>query len=172
MSRGGIGVGSASIILVFAVLCLTVFSLITFVVASNDKTLVEREAALVTSFFRGDALAESIVAEILSSDEMPSESHGIDIHSQWIWQTNAHIVTFSAPISDNLALLVRMAVHSDTYEIMVWRMYNSHEWQYDASLNVWPGSPGDAGGIDLGDIDPIFGLDNPWETTDTDNTDD
>jgi len=41
MGKSGIGVGSASIVLVFAILCLTIFSLITYVVAGNEKALVD-----------------------------------------------------------------------------------------------------------------------------------
>jgi len=159
MNKGGMGVGSASIVLVFAVLCLTVFSLITYVVAANDRTLVDNEAQLVIGFFQADALAESIVAEILTSDTIPSEVQGVKIYSELDFYTNAEIITFSSPISDVLAIFVRLALHGDSYEILSWRMYNSAEWQYDAGLNIWPGPPG----VDLGDFDVGFGDGNPWE---------
>ena len=159
MNKGGIGVGSASIVLVFAVLCLTVFSLITYVVAANDKALVENEAQLVIGYFRADTLAESIVAEILNSDDIPQEIQGIEIHSELDFYTDAEIITFSAPISEVLAIFVRLALHDNSYEILSWRMYNSAEWQYDAGLNIWPGPPG----VDLGDFEAGFGDGNPWE---------
>jgi len=159
MNKGGIGVGSASIVLVFAVLCLTVFSLITYVVASNDKTLVDNEAQLVIGYFQADALAEHIVAEILSSDTTPSEIQDVTIHSELDFYTNAEIITFSAPISDTLAIFVRLSLYDDSYNILSWRTYNSAEWQYDVGLNIWPGPPG----IDLGDFDMGFGTGNPWE---------
>jgi len=159
MNKGGIGVGSASIVLVFAVLCLTVFSLITYVVAANDKALVDNEAQLVIGYFHADYMAESIVAEILSSDSIPPEIQGVEIHSELDFYSNAKIITFSSPISDVLALFVRIALHDDSYEILSWRLYNSAEWQYDAGLNIWPGPPG----VDLGDFDTGFGDGNPWE---------
>jgi len=158
MNRGGIGAGSASIVLVFAVLCLTVFSLITFVVASNDKTLVAREAELVVGFFEADARAENIVAQIIGSWVIPEEIEGINIHHEWDFQTDTDFVAFSSPISDALAIFVRLAVNSDSYEILSWRMYNSAEWEYDGGLDVWPGPPG----IDLDDIDIGFGTGTPW----------
>ena len=159
MNKGGIGVGSASIVLVFAVLCLTVFSLITYVVAANDKTLVDNEAQLVIGYFHADALAESIVAEILNSDTTPAEVQGIEVHSELDFYSNSEIIAFSAPISDALAIFVRLSVSDDSYEVLSWRMYNSAEWQYDAGLNIWPGPPG----VDLGDFDTGFGDGNPWE---------
>jgi len=159
MNKGGIGVGSASIILVFAVLCLTVFSLITFVVASNDKALVDSEARLVVGFFEADALAENIVADILESDSIPSSMHGIDIYTEFDIFTGSEIAMFSSPINDYLAILVKLAIHGDSsYDILSWRMYDSSEWEYDAGLNVWVGPPG----LDLDDYDMQFGYGTPW----------
>ena len=158
MEKGGIGVGSASIVLVFAVLCLTVFSLITYVVAANDKSLVETEAQLVTGYYEADALAERIVAEILNTDVFPESVHGVNIETDWDGYLDAYIVEFSCPISDRNALYVRLAVHEDSYDVLSWRMYNTDEWSFDDRINVWPGPPG----IDIGDdMDVWSGLDFP-----------
>jgi len=151
MSRGGIGVGSSSIVLVFAVLCLTVFSLITYVVAGNDRALIDNESRLVIGFFEADALAEQIVAEILESNSVPENIHGIEVRSRWDWYSDVTVVEFAAPISDVLSIYVRMMLLEDSYDIASWRMINSHDWEYDAGLNIWPGPPG----IELDD--PIFG---------------
>ena len=166
MSRGGLGVGSASIVLVFAVLCLTVFSLITFVVASNERRLVENEAVLVTGFFEADALAESIVAEILMADEIPQEVQGVEVHTQTDFDSGAEIITFSSPIDERIAILVRLAIYYDRYDIISWRLYNTDEWVYDGGLNIWTGPPGE----ELDDGGFGFGDGNPWETaTDPDS---
>ncbi|MCL2366006.1 MAG: hypothetical protein FWC75_03040 [Oscillospiraceae bacterium] len=151
MNKGGIGVGSASIILVFAVLCLTVFSLITYVVASNDKALVSSEARLVVGFFEADALANSIVADLFEAESIPSSVQGVDIHTEFDFYTGGEMVIFSAPINDDLAIFVQLLIYDGTHRIQGWRMYNAREWTYDAGLNVHPGPPG----IDLGD-------DLPW----------
>ena len=159
MNKGGIGVGSASIVLVFAVLCLAVFSLISYVVASNDKALVDAEAALVVGFFEADALAEKIVAEILDSDVVPESIHGVSIYQEWDFYTDALIFSFSSPISDVIAIFVRISVFADTFEILSWRMYNSSHWEYDASLNVWLGPE-----LDLFDDGVDFGSGMPWQS--------
>ena len=157
MNKGGIGVGSASIILVFAVLCLAVFSLISFVVASNDRALVESEAQLVVGFFEADALAENIVADLLESESIPSSLHGVEIHTEFDFFTGGEVAVFSSPINDYLAILVRLAIHYDSYEILSWRMYDTSEWEYDAGLNVWLGPPG----LYLDDY-MDFGYGTPW----------
>jgi len=103
-NKGGIGVGSASIVLVFAVLCLTVFSLITFVVASNDKALIDAETRLVTGYYEADTLAELILTDLLNADTLPSEVRGIEICSQWDDELNMETTYFLCPISDIKAL--------------------------------------------------------------------
>jgi len=156
MNKGGIGVGSASIVLVFAVLCLTVFSLITYVVASNDKALVEAEARLVKGYYEADALAELVVAEILDSDVIPLSLHGINIEAEWDMWLDADVVEFTCPVSERKALYVRLAVRQDSYDVLVWRMYDTDEWNFDDRINVWPGPPG----IDIDeDMDFWSGLD-------------
>ena len=139
MKKGGIGVGSASIVLVFAVLCLTVFSLITFVVAGNDKSLVDTEARLVVGYYEADALAERIVADILAAEMIPESAQGVDIESYWDWELDADIAFFFCPISEQKSLFVRMAKYYDSYDILTWRMYDTDEWTFDDSLNVWEG---------------------------------
>jgi len=139
MNKGsGVGVGSASIVLVFAVLCLSVFSLITFVIAGNSKTLSETEARLVTGYYEADALAERIIHEIIKAEITPESVMGIDIVSEWAWEQDAYLIRFLCPISGGERYLhVQIALNFDNYEILSWRMRNDSEWTTDDGLNVW-----------------------------------
>ena len=88
----GMGVGSASIILVFAVLCLTVFSLITFVVAKNNKALVDTQAQLVVGYYTADAQADKIFAQFLTTKELiPSGIRDIDFKVEIVSGSDAII---------------------------------------------------------------------------------
>jgi len=140
VNKGGIGVGSASIVLVFAVLCLTVFSLITFVVAGNEKALIDAEAQLVTGYYEADALAERVLAEIVTSDHIPSMAQGVRIERLGRDEyTDFDTVFFFCPISDQKALYVRLASSDGSFDILDWRMLDTDEWEFDDSLNVWTG---------------------------------
>jgi len=138
-NKGGIGVGSASIVLVFAVLCLTVFSLITFVVASNDKALVDAEAHLVTGYYKADTLAEFVLAELLAADTLPSAVGEIKIGTLWNDELEMDTAYFFCRISDIKALYVNLAFYEDSYDILSWRMYDTDDWVFDDSINVWSG---------------------------------
>jgi len=139
MNRSGIGVGSASIVLVFAVLCLTVFSLITFVVAGNEKKLVDSKADLVTGYYEADTLAELILSDILAADEIPEAVRGIKINKGFDERRNSDTTYFFCDISDSKALYVNLAIHDDSFDILSWRMYDKDEWETDDSINVWTG---------------------------------
>ena len=142
MGKGGIGVGSASIVLVFAVLCLTIFSLITFVVAGNDKALVDAKVHLVSGYYEADALAEQILVDILKADAVPETIRGVDIYTEWNDELETDTTYFFCSISNIKALYVNIAIRDDSFDILSWRMWDTDEWEFDDSLNVWSGDVG------------------------------
>ena len=144
MNRSGIGVGSASIVLVFAVLCLTVFSLISYMVASNEKNLVDVKLELVTGYYEADSLAEYILYDIRNAtnerEEIPATIRGVDINKGRDEDLNIDTIYFLCNISDIKALYVNLGIHNDSIDILSWQMYDTDEWVFDDSINVWTGA--------------------------------
>jgi len=139
MNKSGIGVGSASIVLMFAILCLTIFSLITFVVAVNEKNLIDVKVNLVTGYYEADTLAEHILADILAAETIPDSIRGVNIYSGWDDDRGVETKYFFCHISDIKALYVNLTVKDGSFDILSWRMYDTDDWEYDDSLNVWTG---------------------------------
>ena len=139
MNKSGIGVGSASIMLVFAVLCLTIFSLITYVVAGNDKALVDARVNLVRGYYNADHKAEVIIDNILSADTIPDEVGGVEINRGWDEELGLETTYFSYPVADTKALFVNIAIIDNSFKILAWKMYDTDDWAYDGSLNLWTG---------------------------------
>ena len=139
MNKSGMGVGSASIMLIFAVLCLTIFSLISLSVAGNDKALVDIESRLVAEYYDADALAESILAEILAADVIPSTVQGVNIETDWDWDLGAETASFYCPMSKEKQLYVKVAITEDSYDILSWRMWDIGDWVINENINVWLG---------------------------------
>ncbi|MCL2575145.1 MAG: hypothetical protein FWE33_01810 [Defluviitaleaceae bacterium] len=136
MIRGGIG--SASIMLVFVVLCLAIFAIISLVPALTSQNLVNSEVGLVQDFFIADVIAEQIVDEILSSSQTPENIMGIGILSSQ-YEGLRHIV-FAVPINEVQVLRVEIGVADDnSLEIFEWVMYNTNDWTADIDINVWQG---------------------------------
>ena len=137
MNRGNVGIGSASIMLVFTVLCLTVFSLISYTVAENEKILIETEARLVTNYYEADMLAERILAEIMASEQVPQSVFGIEINTCLQSFPDAILISFSSAVNETTNLSVEAVISGDLLSIITWRMINEEYWIADESLNVW-----------------------------------
>jgi len=133
------GLGSASIVLVFAVLCLSIFATIAYVSALTDETLITAEVQLVSAYYRADTLAEQILEVILSAQLIPDNINGIEITSYWDWELMAEIVSFALPILDTHVLCISVAINSGSYDILTWRMRDITNWQTDDRLHVWQG---------------------------------
>ena len=137
MKKGANGVGSASIVLIFAVLCLTIFALITFSVADRERVLVEREAELVIGFYRADAIAEIFLADFLDENVDPDTTYIMDKTTAWCGIINAEITSFNVSITESMILAVTVAVHDRHFDILSWRIENTREWTAETGLDVW-----------------------------------
>ena len=60
----GMHVGSASIVMIFAILCLTVFSTLSFVTANHERSLAEKSALAVQQYYDADWQCEEIYEQI------------------------------------------------------------------------------------------------------------
>ena len=138
MNRGGIGVGSASIVLVFAVLCLTIFSLISFMVTQNTKALIVAEAQLVVGYYNTETQSAIILAQLLNAETIPPSINGIEINIEDSQEAHTKVVNFSYPIYDvaSKVLFVRVAITGDSYELLSWRLVNTEEWEPEGAFNV------------------------------------
>ena len=140
----GVGIGSASIVLVFAVLCLTIFAIISYSSALTNKAMVDVEARLVTRYYEADKLANLIFAELLEADSVPDTLHDVEIISGWDWDLGIEFLSFSLEISDKREMYVMLAVHDETMDILTWRMRDiGGVWEADESLNLFDGDISD-----------------------------
>ena len=64
---GTVNAGGAIIIIIFVVLCLTIFGLLSFTTSFADKKLADRNLESVSQYYRADAIAEEALAKIYDS---------------------------------------------------------------------------------------------------------
>ena len=138
-SKKNIGTGSASVVLIFTVLCLTVFTLISYTAAGNDMDLATAEAKLVKGYYEADTLAERILTELLAAKTVPKAVYGVAIATEWDEALASQTAEFSCAISQRKELYVKIAFRENAYDILAWRMRDVGDWPLDTSLPVWPG---------------------------------
>ena len=123
-------VGGASLLVVFAVLCLTVFALLSLTTVRADVRLADASAQAVADYYAADAAAQEILAQ-LRNGEFPD---GVAV--------DGDIYSYTCPISDTQELQVEVRVDpaARSYEVLRWQAAAAGVWEIDEGLEVWDGT--------------------------------
>lgn len=120
-------VGGSSLIVMFAVLCLTVFALLGLSTAQANMRLSDAAADAVTGYYEADCAAEAILAEIRSGN-IPEGVTVID---------SSKTYSYSCPISETQVLCVEVC--ADSFKIVRWQAVSAAGREIDESIDVWDG---------------------------------
>ena len=120
-------IGGSSLLVVFAVLCLTVFALLGFSTVLADKRLSDASASAVANYYDADLQAEMILAQLRNGDvpEGVEEENGI--------------YSYACPVSDTQELQVAVCIEGTTWKILRWKTVSTAVWGEEAPLPVWDG---------------------------------
>ena len=119
-------VGGTSLLVIFAVLCMTVFALLSLSTVLADGRLNQASVEAVSAYYTADTQAEEIFAK-LRQGELPEE----------VTETNG-LYTYSCPISENQALQVELQKTAAGWKVLRWQAVVTAEWEED-TLNLWDG---------------------------------
>lgn len=122
-------VGASSLLVIFAVLCLTVFALLSLSTVRADVRLADASARAVSDYYAADCAAQEILAR-LRAGETP------------VGVTQADGVYFyTCPISDSQELEVAVAVAPDgaDWTVLRWQAVPAGDWAADEGLDLWDG---------------------------------
>lgn len=119
--------GGASLLSAFAILCLTVFALLSLSTVRADQRLSLASAQAVSDYYKADAQAQEILAR-LRGGELPQEV-----------TIDGDIYSYACPASDVQTLQVELRMEDGAYTILRWQMVPSAAWNVDDSIKVWNG---------------------------------
>ena len=124
-------VGGSSLLVIFAVLCLTVFALLSLSTVQAGNRLSQITKENVAAYYDADTMAEEIFAR-LRAGEMPAgvTPCGCD----------AEGYRYVCPVSDTQQLTVELHREEDKWTVRQWRTESVVDWQQDESLQVWDGT--------------------------------
>lgn len=137
MKKFGAGIGSASLILIFSVLCLTVFALLTLSESNREKALTEKFASSVENYYSADSAAVEVARKLhtaVDNGEILSEINNIPIYSD-----GNGTFSYFCPIDDNRSIAVKLRNVNGEFEIIAWNETDTENWVPDEQLNVWMG---------------------------------
>jgi hypothetical protein len=128
-------VGGVSLLVVFAVLCLTVFALLSLTTVQADVRLADASAQAAADYYAADLEAQTILAR-LRNGERPE---GVTFTGSGLLRAE-----YACRISDTQELQVSVILQSISgreYVIERWQAVPSAEWESDESLDLWDGAP-------------------------------
>lgn len=120
-------VGGSSLLVIFAVLCLTVFALLSLSSVQAQRRLADAAVRSVTDYYEADLEAERIFARLRSGETVDGVQHDNGIYE------------YEVIISDRQTLAVQLRRRGDDWTVMRWQAV-TRETEPDESLNVWKGT--------------------------------
>lgn len=136
MRRGGTVSGAVSLVMIFAVLCSTVFAVLTLSTAVGESKLAQATAQHTVDYYTADAQATEIAAALVQ-DGRPAQIGTVAItYAQTEDGTQA---SFAVPAGENQSLSVVLLLQNQSYDILKWELSYSGDWQADQSIAVWDG---------------------------------
>ena len=117
-------VGGISLLVVFAVLCLTVFALLGLATVQADLRLADASAQSVKAYYEADCRAQELLAR-LKNGEFPED----------VYLDGEHYV-FDVPISEGQKLSVEL---DRDFTVLRWQAVSAWEWESDETLDIWDG---------------------------------
>lgn len=121
-------VGGSSLLIIFAVLCLTIFALLGLSTVQADARVAKASSEAAKGFYEADTRAEEILAE-LRQGRIPE---GVTKKEQ--------VYYYRCEISEVQALEVAVKITGDTYQVLRWQLVSTAAWETDEHINVWDGT--------------------------------
>ena len=122
-------VGGSSLLVIFAVLCLTVFALLGLSSVQANGRLSDASAQAISSYYTADCQAEAILSR-LRAGELPE---GVTVSDG--------LYTYQCPISDTQTLAVEVRLDDADWTVLRWQAVSVVDWENDDTLSVWDGTP-------------------------------
>lgn len=137
----GINIGSSTLIMIFALLCLVVFSLLAYKTALNEKNLALKVSNETKAYYEADYKATEIKNKIENNI-----ANGKSIASFADYEKNingSNYIGYSVKIDENKKLVVELKRSGNDLKIVKWAEVNEASEDYNNKLDVWGGELGD-----------------------------
>lgn len=153
-----INIGLSSLMVVFLVLCLVTFAILSLSSAKSDYSLSEKLATHRTAYYEASDKAEQVLAQIdalLANTYTGQDTYFSDVKSAFegfqaegisVTPEEANgelLLSYEVPVDQNQTLKVQLnvqdpALSSAYYEILSWKIESVTQWEGDNKVNLIP----------------------------------
>ncbi|MGN0712067.1 MAG: hypothetical protein ACI4LO_09905 [Anaerovoracaceae bacterium] len=150
-----IQLGTSSLILIFTVLCMVLFSVLSIATAGADFRLAEKNKSHVEAYYDMDSKGEVIKAEVnekLKRIYAESESNSeyfrnVEKEFGKSFSTDDKSINYVVPGVNEQSLLIKFGLYDYDensskdlfFKVMVWKIQNNEDYKIDDSMPVWEG---------------------------------
>ena len=134
----GISIGSSTLIMIFAIVCLVVFSLLTYKTAINEYNLAKKSSNEVKLYYEADSKAINIKRKIEKNIKHNKTVKGL-VEKQENKNGNIYY-SYSVNVSKNKKLSVKLLKKEKNLTIVKWKEINLVKDEYKNKLEVIGGN--------------------------------
>lgn len=121
-------VGGSSLLVIFAVLTLCIFALLSVSSVQAEKRISDASARGITAYYEADRQAEEVFARLRNGEAVP----GVAV--------TEGVYRYHCSISENQYLAVELMNQDGSWQIIRWQAVASPEPITDNTLPVWDGN--------------------------------
>jgi len=122
-----VAVGGSSLLVIFIVLCLTVFVMLSLSSVQADGRLSKAAAEAVRAYYEADCEAEEILAQLRQGTVPETVS------------VSGNRYYYECTVTDTQKLVVEAEITDGEYRILRWQTESTLLWQEDDTLQLWDG---------------------------------
>ncbi len=119
-------IGGSSLLVIFAVLCMTVFALLSLSTVQAEKRMADAAAEAVTDYYAADLQAQEVFARLRGGEKVS----GV--------QVEGDLYRYCCAVSKHQILEVALEKEEDTWYVRRWQVRTDPE-EISETLPVWNG---------------------------------
>lgn len=147
----GAGVGYVSVMLIFAVICLTIFAVFSFKAAVSSERMNDRSGEFLKQYYAADSSAKETLSALNDlaleaagsfdfEEELAASAERIEGVSAKA-AAGGVLMSYTVAINECQEIAAGVVFSNDgKYEIKTWRTQNTGSESSDNGLNVWDGT--------------------------------
>lgn len=152
---GQVQIGTSSLVLIFTVLSLVVFSTLSLTSAKVDQTLAEKTRQYVMDYYAGDSLAEENLKETdeklqeLAENTTTQMDYAASVADEFqgAYEVVGQKLNFLHELNEDQYLQVTLELidheealgNGKNYKVTAWLVKNKVDYEIDDSMPVWNG---------------------------------
>lgn len=136
-------VGLLTLLVIFVVLCLSIFAALSLKTARYHLTLAQRSAQAVTDYYAADSTCTKLSNQLYTLWQQGGSDQALAAviapsGGTAQRQDGVLVLDWTCPIDDSRTLRVEVAA-GETYTVRQWSIVSAGDWNADDSLPVWGG---------------------------------